>query len=188
MAAANKFLLGYFAAVLFLGLAVITCKASTTYTVGDTSGWDISSDLESWVQDKTFAVGDILLFQYSQIHSVSEVQKESYDQCNTTKVIKTSSDGNTSIPLTTPGEHYFVCGNGLHCLGGMKIQVTAIGGAANSPANAPQGSADGPSGLVPVSKKNQPTLSASNVINDGSDYLVLGLLCIVGTVLSLIGS
>lgn len=104
-----------------------------------------------------------------------------------TKVIKTSNDGNTSIPLTTAGQHYFVCGNGLHCLGGMKIQATAIGGA-NSPANAPQGSADGPSGLVPGSKKNQPTLSSSNVMNGGSDYLVLGLLCVVGTVLSLIGS
>ncbi|KAI3932056.1 hypothetical protein MKW92_008692 [Papaver armeniacum] len=188
MAAANEFFLGYVAAVLVLGFAVLTCKASTTYTVGGTSGWDISTDLESWVQDKTFAVGDILLFQYSQIHSVSEVPKESYDQCNMTKVIKTSSDGNTSIPLTTPGQHYFVCGNGLHCLGGMKIQVTAIGGA-NSPANAPQGSVDdGPSGLVPTSKKNQPTLSSSNVINGGSDYLVLAVLCIVGTVLSLIGS
>ncbi|MCL7049342.1 hypothetical protein MKW94_023665 [Papaver nudicaule] len=189
MAAANKFLLGYVAAVLVFGLAVITCEAATTYTVGDISGWDISTDLDSWVQDKTFAVGDVLLFQYSSIHNVSEVpDKVSYDQCNTTRVIKTSNDGNTSIPLTTPGAHYFVCGNGLHCLGGMKIQVTAIGGA-NAPANAPQGSAvNGPSGLMPASKKNQPTLSASNVINGGSGYLVLGFLCVVGTVFSLISN
>lgn len=36
-----------------------TCTAST-YMVGDTSGWDISTDLESWTNDKQFNVGDVL--------------------------------------------------------------------------------------------------------------------------------
>lgn len=30
------------------------------YTVGDTAGWDISSDLDSWVTGKRFVAGDVL--------------------------------------------------------------------------------------------------------------------------------
>lgn len=35
------------------------CSA-TVYVVGDNSGWDISTDLDSWAKDKTFAAGDSL--------------------------------------------------------------------------------------------------------------------------------
>lgn len=44
---------------LLFSMAIITCSA-TTYTVGDNSGWDISSNLETWVADKTFKIGDAL--------------------------------------------------------------------------------------------------------------------------------
>jgi len=44
---------------LLFSLATITCSA-TTYTVGDNSGWDISSNLETWVADKNFKIGDAL--------------------------------------------------------------------------------------------------------------------------------
>lgn len=54
----GKLSLLHIAAILILGLA-LTCNA-TTYTVGDSSGWDISSDLDSWAVGKTFAVGDVL--------------------------------------------------------------------------------------------------------------------------------
>lgn len=47
-----------FLALLGLGL-LLTCTA-TVYTVGDTAGWDISTDLNSWVAGKSFTVGDIL--------------------------------------------------------------------------------------------------------------------------------
>lgn len=52
------------AVALFLLLLVVigfalTCSA-TTYTVGDNSGWDISTDLDSWTKDKRFVVGDVL--------------------------------------------------------------------------------------------------------------------------------
>lgn len=44
---------------LLFAFAAITCSA-TTYTVGDTSGWDISTNLETWVADKKFNKGDVL--------------------------------------------------------------------------------------------------------------------------------
>lgn len=52
------------AKLILLCLLAIFCFALTshaaTYIVGDTSGWDISTDLDSWATNKTFHVGDAL--------------------------------------------------------------------------------------------------------------------------------
>ncbi|CAM8912351.1 unnamed protein product [Rhodiola kirilowii] len=125
-------------AVICLGMSYAHAKS---YTVGDSSGWDISSDLDLWTADKNFQVGDVLLFQYSNTHSVSEVSKDNFDACGTTDTIKTyKNDGNTTVELARPGDMYFVCGNKLHCFGGMKLQVHVDGSQAYSPAGAPQAS------------------------------------------------
>ena len=47
-------------AFVVLGFAILTTCSATTFTVGDSSGWDISTDLDSWASDKTFNVGDVL--------------------------------------------------------------------------------------------------------------------------------
>lgn len=52
-----------------------------------------------------------------------EVRKEIFDRCNITNTVKWSSKGNTSFPITVPGDSYFICGNRLHCLGGTKLHV-----------------------------------------------------------------
>lgn len=44
---------------LLFSFAIMTCSA-TTYTVGDSSGWDISTNLDTWIADKNFKVGDAL--------------------------------------------------------------------------------------------------------------------------------
>lgn len=44
--------------LVVLGFA-LTSSAST-YIVGDSSGWDTSTDLKSWSSDKKFNVGDVL--------------------------------------------------------------------------------------------------------------------------------
>lgn len=44
---------------LLFSVVIITCSA-TTYTVGDSSGWDISTNLDAWIADKNFRVGDAL--------------------------------------------------------------------------------------------------------------------------------
>ncbi|KAK7356507.1 hypothetical protein VNO80_15780 [Phaseolus coccineus] len=113
---------------LLFCLATITFKCSaTTYTVGDSSGWDISTNLDTWIADKMFKVGDALVFQYSSGQSVEEVTKENYDTCNTTNVLATYGNGNTTVPLTRGGDRYFVSGNKLYCLGGMKLHVHVEG-------------------------------------------------------------
>ncbi|KAJ0909637.1 putative Phytocyanin domain, cupredoxin [Helianthus annuus] len=76
---------------LLLTLLAITTFATrclaTTYTVGDSMGWDISTNVDSWAKDKHFVVGDVLLFQFSSSHSVAEVNRDSYQGCNTTNVL-----------------------------------------------------------------------------------------------------
>ncbi|XP_051142855.1 stellacyanin-like [Andrographis paniculata] len=152
--------------VLLSAFLVLSCAylcRATVHTVGDNSGWDISTDLDSWSKDKTFSVGDTLLFQYSQYHSVSEVTEEKYKGCNVTDALLSSNNGNTTVALTGPGDRYFVCGNRLHCLAGMKLHVNVVRGSlVESPAGAPEAQPGG--GLPPpgTSKANGPENSAAS--------------------------
>ncbi|KAI3519611.1 hypothetical protein L1887_08825 [Cichorium endivia] len=162
---------------IFLVLALLailgyasTCRA-TTYTVGGTSGWDISTDVDSWAQDKHFVVGDVLNFQYSSSHSVAEVDRDRYEGCNTTNVLQPSSNGNTTFALTKPGDRYFICGKQLHCYAGMKLHVVVEGKVAEVPAGAPVAEAGGDSTTsttttttttIPSSKNNNPSPTVRN--------------------------
>ncbi|XP_057773413.1 stellacyanin-like [Salvia miltiorrhiza] len=153
-------------------LHCLRCSASV-YTVGDSSGWDISTDLDSWSNDKTFSTADTLLFQYSQYHSVSEVSEANYKVCNMTNALQSSSNGNTTFALTTPGDRYFVCGNRLHCLGGMKLHVHVVENqTVAGPAGAPQAQ---PGGSLPPgsSKTNGPSNSVSFVNPTALEALLL---------------
>ncbi|KAJ8542240.1 hypothetical protein K7X08_017106 [Anisodus acutangulus] len=159
-------------------LSLIICSSSATnYIVGDSSGWDISTDLDTWLIGKRFKVGDVLVFQYSSFHSVSEVTKENFEGCNTTNVLDSTKNGNTTFPLTKPGDIYFVCGNRLHCLGGMKIHVNIENDvAAASPAAAPE---QGPS-FSPSSKSKNPSVVPSFALSNHVGILDSIVLVILG--------
>lgn len=113
-----------------------------------------------------------VVFSYDSSHSVNEVDKDSYDGCNTTKLLQPSSYGNTTFTLTKPGNRYFVCGNRLHCYAGMKLHVVVEGKAAEEPAGAPEAMAGGDStgtsssttttNTIPSSKNNKPTSLVPN--------------------------
>ncbi|KAL5569756.1 hypothetical protein UlMin_026331 [Ulmus minor] len=155
-------------AFVVLSFAILTTCSATTFTVGDGSGWDISTDLDSWASDKTFNVGDVLVFQYSSPESVGEVTKPNFEKCNTNDVLRTYSSGNTTVTLTKPGERYFVSGNKLYCLGGMKLKVNVQGNQAYAPAGAPAGAPEAATGSDqngnslpnPSSKSNFPASTA----------------------------
>ncbi|KAK8690598.1 hypothetical protein V6N13_074130 [Hibiscus sabdariffa] len=160
---------------------------AATYAVGDTSGWDISTDLDSWAAGKRFNVGDVLLFQYSSSHSVNEVTKESFETCNTTNSLRTYSNGNTTVTLSNAGTSYFACGNRLHCLGGMKLQVNVEGDKAPSPVGAPEAQPQPPDTTPrPSSKNDEPTTvssSSDGFINGGIGSLILAILFMASTAL-----
>ncbi|XP_061337492.1 stellacyanin-like [Gastrolobium bilobum] len=169
---------------LLFAFAVITCSA-TTYTVGDSSGWDISTNLDTWVADKKFKVGDALLFLYSSANGLDEVTREDFNTCNTTNPLTNYVNGNTTVPLTKAGDRYFVCGNKLYCLGGMKLHVHVEDDKSLSPTLAPA-SAAGPNQRTttlaqsPSSKKN--THVSKGVVNCARDALQLVYIVLMVTV------
>ncbi|KAM1054306.1 hypothetical protein ACFX13_001742 [Malus domestica] len=167
--------------LLVLGFALTS--SATVYTVGDTSGWDISTNLNSWPNDKKFKVGDALSFQYSSSNSVSQVTKESFDVCNTTKVIKKYTGGNTTVTLTKPGDWYFVSGSKLYCLGGMKLVVEVENNQAYAPAGVPEAATGSGQGDLPnpTTKSNTPTSSA--FINCGPNAFVLAIFGLIAVTL-----
>lgn len=118
------------------------------------------------------------MFQYSSFDSVSEVTKENFEGCNTSNVLDSSKNGNTSFPLTKQGDRYFVCGNRLHCLGGMKLHVNVENDIAASPAAAPEAEAGA---SFPASKSNNPSVVPSFALSnhvrlDSLLLITLGLL------------
>ncbi|KAG2573735.1 stellacyanin-like [Panicum virgatum] len=129
-------------ALLLLVDGVAQRAEAASYTVGNSAGWDLSADLPSWANGKTFYVGDVLVFQYSRYHTLDEVDEAGFKNCSAASAVLSRSDGNTTVPLAAPGDRYFICGNQLHCLGGMKLHVLvnqpAAGGAAGAPAGPPQ--------------------------------------------------
>ncbi|KAJ1435760.1 Phytocyanin domain [Sesbania bispinosa] len=170
---------------LLFSFAIATCSA-TTYIVGDNSGWDISTNLDTWVADKKFNIGDVLLFQYSSANSVDEVTKENFDTCNTSNVLRSYGNGNTTVPLTKAGDRYFVCGNRLYCLGGMKLHVHVEGDDKSlAPAQAPKAVAgsDKRTDTLPQSPSSKKNTHFSNgVANFAKDSLQLVYIALMATV------
>lgn len=115
------------------------------------------------------------VFQYSSAYSVEEVTKENYDTCNTTNVLRSYGNGNTTVPLTRGGDRYFVCGNKLYCLGGMKLHVHVEDDKASSsisPTVAP--GSDQRTATLPDSPNSskKSTQSSKGVANCAIDYAV----------------
>lgn len=54
--------------VVVVGLA--RTSEGTSYTVGGSAGWDLSADFGSWLQNKTFYVGDALCMLSSLLNLV----------------------------------------------------------------------------------------------------------------------
>lgn len=83
-----------------------------------------------------------------------EVSKADYDSCQSSKPIKSYNDGSTTIPLSSKGKRYFICGTIGHCIQGMKIEVDTL---ASSDASPPAAS---PSPAVPsVAPETSPSSS-----------------------------
>ncbi|XP_065872449.1 blue copper protein-like [Euphorbia lathyris] len=115
-------LLGVIATTLVVCMVVSPCVA-TVYTVGDSSGWAIGVDYSIWATDKTFNVGDTLVFNYGGEDTVDEVNGSDYKTCRVGEAITTDSSGSTSIELKTPGTHYFISAVTGHCESGMKLAL-----------------------------------------------------------------
>ncbi|RWR92464.1 blue copper-like protein [Cinnamomum micranthum f. kanehirae] len=123
---------------VILLLCCVVSASAKDYTVGDTSGWATNVDYSTWKSGKTFTVNDSLVFNYGGLHTVDEVKESDYKSCTTGNSISTDSSGATTIPLKTPGKHYFICATPGHCSLGMKIAVKVVAAAKNATADTPE--------------------------------------------------
>ncbi|KAL5708323.1 hypothetical protein ACHQM5_019129 [Ranunculus cassubicifolius] len=108
--------------------------SATNHTVGGATGWDLNSNMATWVKTTIFYTGDNLVFIYSSTaHNVLEVDQNGFQGCQANKPISTHTDGNTIIPLTRSGTRYFICG--IHCQQGLKVQVNVLRNSTGSSPN-----------------------------------------------------
>ncbi|MCO5551492.1 hypothetical protein L7F22_004996 [Adiantum nelumboides] len=135
--------------LLLLPLACLPAAYGAVHTVGGTQGWDLGVDYTAWTAGKTFKVGDVLFFRYTQtVHNVVVVNKAGYDACSDTNAITTLSAGNDNVTLTSAGTHYYLCSVVGHCSGGMKLVVTVS--AATAAAPTPTATAPVPAATTPA--------------------------------------
>ncbi|XP_047312483.1 umecyanin-like [Impatiens glandulifera] len=134
-----------FFAFLFVGCAAIMmqyAEAQTTNVVGDNTGWVVPPTIDTystWASGKTFAVGDILTFNFrTGEHDVLQVPKASYDACTSDNPIGGMiTTGPANITLTTGGDAYFICTIGRHCQAGQKMAISVSGTPVPSPPTIP---------------------------------------------------
>ncbi|TKY74399.1 Blue copper protein [Spatholobus suberectus] len=171
---------------LLLAINMALPTLATVFTVGDTSGWAITGDYSTWTSDKTFAVGDSLVFNYGAGHTVDEVKESDYKSCTAGNSISTDSSGATTIALKTAGTHYFICSAPGHCSGGMKLAVTVKAGKAAAPSTTPTGKAS-PSDSTGTTATPTTTKSNSSSASSVSPIVaVLIVSCISYCVLRLV--
>ncbi|CAN4092989.1 unnamed protein product [Withania somnifera] len=99
------------------------------YQVGDSAGWTTigNVDYKQWAANRTFLVGDVIVFQYHpQFHNVMQVIHAEYQSCNASAPISTHTTGNDSITITTHGHHFFLCGVPGHCQAGQKVDINVL--------------------------------------------------------------
>jgi plastocyanin len=61
-------------------------------------------------------------------HTVTKVSKSEYDACSGSDAMsEDNTSGLTTVTLSTPGMHYFICIMPDHCVSGMKLAVNGGG-------------------------------------------------------------
>ncbi|CAL5069189.1 unnamed protein product [Urochloa decumbens] len=174
--------------VLLLLNGVAWRADAASYNVGNSAGWDLSADLPSWANDKTFYVGDFLVFSYSSYHTLAEVDEAGFKNCSAADAVMSRSDGNTTVPLAAPGDRYFICGNELHCLGGMKLHVLvnqpAGGGGGGGGGGAPAGGPQAPPQAVLAPPSTDDDAGVPRLFFGGSHRIAAGPLLVTWLLLA----
>ncbi|ESW24565.1 hypothetical protein PHAVU_004G141300 [Phaseolus vulgaris] len=112
--------------VIIFTSILFRCVCGENHTVGGASGWDLRSNIQAWSSTTTFNIGDDLVFSYTPVHDVVEVNQVGYDTCMIANALATYDDGETVIHLGGAGTRYFVCGRMGHCQQGLKLLVQVL--------------------------------------------------------------
>ncbi|CAL5379754.1 unnamed protein product [Camellia sinensis] len=114
--------------VVVFGIAVVQLGVyGKEYVVGDEGGWSYDVDYYAWLSNKTFYVGDVLVFNYSKDeHNVIIVNSTGYDQCIASPNLGELHSGHDRVTLESPpGNKYYICQ--WHCdYSDQKLNVTVF--------------------------------------------------------------
>lgn len=98
-------------------------------------------------------------------HNVAEVTRTAFDSCNVTAPISLSTNGPTTINLTSAGQHNYICAVGRHCVSGQKLSINVV---STTSAPAPQPTSPQPPAATPQPSTPPPivtpTLAPSPVV------------------------
>ncbi|XP_031403187.1 uclacyanin 1-like [Punica granatum] len=112
------------AMVIVIASTLVRCVSGVNLTVGGATGWDLSSNIRGWAAKTTFHPGDFLVFNYTPLHDVLEVNRTEFAACKTINPIGAYTDGESVVQLNNPGvARYFICGRSDHCSRGLKLRV-----------------------------------------------------------------
>ncbi|ERN01640.1 hypothetical protein AMTRI_Chr10g229160 [Amborella trichopoda] len=109
-------------------VGVIDAEAGRHHVVGEDRGWDRSSDLQSWSQNRIFMPGDSLWFAYSAAEeSIVELKsQEEFESCNVNNPIRMYADGLNEVKLGGVGSRFFTSANTGSCRSGLKLHVQVV--------------------------------------------------------------
>ncbi|XP_030513827.2 uclacyanin-3 [Rhodamnia argentea] len=177
-------------ALLILLLAIPAEVHGATHTVGDSSGWTQSYDYGTWAASQTFNVGDTLVFSYALTHSVDQVSKDDYDNCNVGSALKSFTGGSSTITLSSAGPMYFICPTLGHCSGGMRLAIT-VGSSSttpSSPLSPPStGTPTGSPPSTPTGTTAPPPPKANGAAGAfGMSHVMIGVSSVVVTAIALV--
>ncbi|KAI3421343.1 uncharacterized protein J3R85_012368 [Psidium guajava] len=164
-------------------------RGPVTYIVGDDLGWLVPPGgyiaYETWAYDKTFLVGDVLVFNFTTgEQDVARVTKEAFDSCNSTSPIFLETTGPFNYTLDAAGEYYFIGTMDRHCFFGQKlaINVTASNSAAPpsttttpTPSSSPSSSAPSPTAGGPSAPPPESSAPARAIFGVSSTLLLIAL-------------
>ncbi|KAJ6672869.1 BLUE COPPER PROTEIN [Salix viminalis] len=113
--------------IIFAAVIAVLCCArrgwATQYTVGDRLGWVPNHDYTRWINGRTFAVGDVLIFMYEKGHDVAEVSQDGWFECRAENPLFYSKNMDSYVPLERVGEHYFISTGPGDCHAGMNLKI-----------------------------------------------------------------
>ncbi|XP_030504843.2 blue copper protein 1b-like [Cannabis sativa] len=118
-----------FKEIVYVGVTTIMLLVASTsavdYVVGDDSGWTINFDYQAWAQDKSFRVGDRLVFTYpAGVHNVFKVNGADFRQCTAPVGAVPLTSGNDVVALESRGKKWYLCGVAQHCaVGNQKLGI-----------------------------------------------------------------
>ncbi|KAJ1404804.1 Cupredoxin [Sesbania bispinosa] len=114
---------------ILFSFAIATCSA-TTYIVGDNSGWDISTNLDTWVADKKFNIGDVLRKLYClggmKLHVHVEGDDKSLAPAQAPKAVAGSDKRTDTLPESPSSKKNTHFSNGVANFATDALQLVYI--------------------------------------------------------------